>query len=59
MTYPQEQLALDVEEEANFAYDQGKLAAEQRIIKFLESMQFHPAKPHLDLIVERLRGGVA
>jgi hypothetical protein len=59
MTYTQEQLELAVKEAANFAYEQGKLEAEQRIIKFLESMQFHPAKPHLDLIIERLRGGVA
>jgi hypothetical protein len=53
-----EQVSLAVREASNTAYEMGQLESEQRIIKFLESMQLHPAKPSLDLIIERLRGGI-
>jgi hypothetical protein len=53
-----EQVSLAVREASNTAYEMGQLESEQRIIKFLESMMLHPAKPSLDLIIERLRGGI-
>jgi hypothetical protein len=53
-----EQVSLAVREASNTAYEMGQLESEQRIIKFLESMMLHPAKPGLDLIIERLRGGL-
>lgn len=53
-----EQVELAVREASNTAYEMGKLEAEQRIISFLNSMLLHPAKPGLDLIIERLRGGL-
>lgn len=52
------EVELMVKEAGDFAYAQGKLETEQRIISFLDSMLLHPAKPGLDLIVERLRGGL-
>jgi hypothetical protein len=51
-------VSLAVREASNTAYEMGQLESEQRIIKFLESMMLHPAKPSLDLIIERLRGGI-
>lgn len=53
-----EQVSLAVREASNTAYEMGQLETEQRIINFLDSMLLHPAKPGLDLIIERLRGGL-
>jgi hypothetical protein len=52
------EVELMVKEAGEYAYHQGKLETEQRIINFLDSMLLHPAKPSLDLIIERLRGGL-
>ena len=55
-TFTYKQVELAVREASNTAYEMGKLEAEQRILNFLDSMLLHPAKPSLDLIIERLRG---
>jgi hypothetical protein len=44
MTYTQEQFELAVKEAANFAYEQGKLEAFEKVTAFLNSVAQHPTR---------------
>lgn len=52
------EVELMVKEAGQFAYEQGKLETTMKIADFLDSIANHPSKPSLDLVAQRVRGGI-
>ncbi|MGI9142713.1 MAG: hypothetical protein ACR2IJ_05935 [Fluviibacter sp.] len=58
VTFTYDQVQLMLKEAGDFAYAQGKLETQVKVVEFLEAMIIHPSKPGLDLIAERLKSEI-